>query len=112
MKTLQVTFNQLIAGLVTILTMLIVTFMFFFKPNCDPQIAGFIQGILSAIGLKAAGYLWQSTSGSQAKDAATNDVNSQLIDALRGSAPIQQPVIPDPVVKAPDQPAMPVIEVK
>ncbi len=87
--TQTATYKEKIAGLVVVLSVLALIVIYFCPSKGNPEVTG---GIVAAFLLSFSDgrhYLFSSTSGSQAKDDASAESNSKLIDALANSAPVK-----------------------
>lgn len=97
MKNLKdMTFSKWVAAIILVICILILTAMHFW-PGAKGVVGDISPDAIKATGALCGFFLFGSTGGSQAKDAAHADTTAKMIDALQNSTPI----VPSPVAITP-----------
>ena len=81
------TFKEIVAGSVALMCAVALIVIYFFPSKGNPEVTGGIVVCFIASFGEAKAYLFGTSSGRQAKDDASKETTSSLIDALKESSP-------------------------
>ena len=85
---MKYTANQISAMFAILIIILLLGVFLFVKSPASEMTIGVVIGLLGGELKQAAGFLWGSTSGSQAKDIASADLQSKMVESLAESTPV------------------------